>query len=88
MNFYQAVNIFQSRRLCVISRVFNDSGDTLGVMRTSAGILHFFINGQDQGVAANSIPANVYAVVDIYGKCMQVTVNSASNLNTTRGSCK
>ena len=64
------------------------AGDTLGVMRTGAGILHFLINGQDQGVAAHSIPSKAHAVVDIYGKCMQVTINSLHQLDTNRGTCE
>ena len=64
------------------------TGDTLGVMRTSAGLLHFFINGEDQGIAANSIPSRVYAVVDIYGKCTQVTINAVRLLDTNQRSCK
>lgn len=42
-------------------------------MRTSAGVLHFFVNGADQGPAATGVPPRVYAVVDMYGKCAQVT---------------
>ncbi len=46
----------------------------VGVLRTSAGALHFFVNGNDQGAAATGLPATVYAVVDMYGKCAQVTI--------------
>lgn len=45
-------------------------------MRSSKGELIFFINGDSQGVAANNIPSNVYALVNLYGKCGQVTVVS------------
>ncbi|KAJ8320441.1 hypothetical protein KUTeg_002028 [Tegillarca granosa] len=48
--------------------------DKVGVMRTSQGALHFFVNGEDQGVAASSVPADVFAVVDMYGKCAQVSI--------------
>ena len=34
-------------------------GDRVGVMRTSAGALHFFVNGTDQGPAATGIPNRV-----------------------------
>ena len=43
-------------------------------MRTSEGALHFYVNGTDQGMAASGVPANVYAVVDLYGKCAQVSI--------------
>lgn len=38
------------------------------------GELVFYINGVSQGVAANDLPARVYALVDLYGKCAQVTI--------------
>ncbi|KAG8187410.1 hypothetical protein JTE90_009486 [Oedothorax gibbosus] len=49
-------------------------GDTVGVMRTSGGELHFFVNGVDQGASAHQVSGTVYAVVDMYGKCAQVTI--------------
>ncbi|KAL4221121.1 Neuralized-like protein 4 [Mactra antiquata] len=49
-------------------------GDVVGVMRSANGELHFFVNGVDQGSAATDIPPNVYAVIDMYGKCAQVSI--------------
>ncbi|XP_074839129.1 neuralized-like protein 4 isoform X2 [Carettochelys insculpta] len=49
-------------------------GDRVGVQRTPAGELHLWVNGQDCGVAATGLPPRVWAVVDLYGKCTQVTV--------------
>ena len=49
-------------------------GDRVAVMRTSGGILHLYVNGVDQGPAATDIPSCIWAVVDMYGKCAQVTV--------------
>lgn len=57
-----------------------NEGDRVGVMRTSKGELVFFINGESQGVAAQDIPRNVYALVNLYGKCGQVTVTSEETL--------
>lgn len=48
-------------------------------MRTSKGELIFFINGESQGVAAREIPRNVYALINLYGKCGQVTIVSEDN---------
>ena len=45
-----------------------------GMMRHFDGSLHYTINGEDQGVACENIPANVYAVIDLYGQCAQVSV--------------
>ncbi|KAB7508105.1 Neuralized-like protein 4 [Armadillidium nasatum] len=53
-------------------------GDKVGVMRNSRGELLFYVNGDCQGVASCNIPSIVYAVVDMYGKCAQVTLTSPS----------
>ncbi|XP_064459470.1 neuralized-like protein 4 isoform X2 [Ornithodoros turicata] len=53
-------------------------GDKVGVMRTSSGDLVFFVNGHSQGVAATRIPPQIYVVVDLYGKCAQVTIVDSS----------
>ena len=49
-------------------------GSRLGMMRSKEGGLHYTINGQDQGVAIDSVPPNVYAVIDLYGVCAQASV--------------
>jgi len=36
--------------------------------------LVFYINGVSQGVAVSSIPEHVFAVVDVYGDCSQVSI--------------
>lgn len=48
--------------------------DRIGVMRTSKGELVFFINGEAQGEAAANIPKNVFGLVNLYGKCVQVSM--------------
>lgn len=35
----------------------------MGVMRKDMGILHFFVNGMDQGPAAFNIPEHVFGVI-------------------------
>lgn len=49
-------------------------GSRLGMVRAIDGSLHYFINGEDQGIAIDHIPSSVYAVVDLYGICGQVSV--------------
>ncbi|KAH1187930.1 hypothetical protein KIL84_015130 [Mauremys mutica] len=49
-------------------------GDRVGIQRTAAGELRLWVNGRDCGVAATGLPPRVWAVVDLYGKCTQVTV--------------
>ena len=44
------------------------------MMRSKEGGLHYTVNGQDQGVAIDSVPPNVYAVIDLYGVCAQASV--------------
>ncbi|XP_077998138.1 neuralized-like protein 4 [Glandiceps talaboti] len=51
-----------------------NQGDRVGLQRTSAGDLHIYINGIDQGCAAKDLPNVVYAVIDMYGKCAQVSI--------------
>ncbi|XP_054431724.1 neuralized-like protein 4 isoform X4 [Pteronotus mesoamericanus] len=56
------------------------TGARIGMMRTSKGDLHYFINGQDQGAACSGLPPGkeVYAVVDLYGQCVQVSITNAT----------
>lgn len=42
-------------------------GDRIGMVRKVVGELHYFINGLDQGVAADQVPSGVWGVVDLYG---------------------
>lgn len=48
--------------------------DRIGVMRTTADELVFYINGEHQGTAATGLPKTVYALVNLYGKCVQVSI--------------
>ncbi|XP_029862622.1 LOW QUALITY PROTEIN: neuralized-like protein 4 [Aquila chrysaetos chrysaetos] len=54
------------------------TGSRIGMMRTARGDLRYFINGADQGVACSGLPAEVYAVVDLYGQCVQVSLTGAT----------
>lgn len=56
-------------------------GDRIGVMRTAQDELIFYINGESQGVAATNIPKTVYALVNLYGKCVQVSIYPAVSIN-------
>lgn len=58
-------------------------GDRVGVMRTSRGELEFYINNESQGIAATGIPKPVWAVVNLYGKCVQVSMSSLDVEHTT-----
>ncbi|XP_068700240.1 neuralized-like protein 4 isoform X2 [Montipora foliosa] len=51
-----------------------EEGSRLGIMRKSDGTLHFFVNGQDCGVAATGVPSGIYAMIDLYGQCVQISV--------------
>ncbi|GAA6075670.1 neuralized-like protein 4 isoform X1 [Tachysurus ichikawai] len=51
-------------------------GDRVGIQRNGRGDLHLWVNGQDCGPAASGLPSRLWAVVDLYGKCTQVTVVS------------
>ncbi len=56
-----------------------EEGDRVGVCRTKEGDLVFYVNGDSQGVAARNIPKNVHALVNLYGKCGQVSVISGQD---------
>lgn len=47
-------------------------GDRVGMMRKPDGNLHYFINGLDQGVAAQKVPTVVWGVIDLYGMTIKV----------------
>ncbi|XP_060517593.1 neuralized-like protein 4 isoform X2 [Cylas formicarius] len=53
-----------------------NQNDRIGLVRTSEGDLIFYINGESQGVAVEGLPNSVYAIVDLYGKCVQVSITS------------
>lgn len=51
------------------------AGSRLGMMRSAEdGSLHYTINGEDQGIAIECVPPNIYAVIDLYGQCAQVSI--------------
>lgn len=70
------------------------TGFRIGVLRHTNGDLHFYLNGDDQGVACEHVPPGntlafdveqplifftvlgVFAVIDLYGQCSQVTITS------------
>lgn len=47
-------------------------GTVLGLLVDGSGCLHLFVNGMDQGVAAQDIPSPCYPLIDLYGQCEQV----------------
>lgn len=64
------------------------TGDRVGVVRRANGVLHFYVNGQDQGPAAGHVPESIYGVVDLYGQAAQVSIvdHSPATPPTTEGS--
>uniref|UniRef100_A0A336MFI2 CSON000929 protein n=1 Tax=Culicoides sonorensis TaxID=179676 RepID=A0A336MFI2_CULSO len=57
-----------------------EESDKIGVVRTANGDLVFYVNGESQGVAAVEIPEVVYAVVNLYGKCVQISALPTDSL--------
>lgn len=55
-------------------------GTVLGMLVDSSGCLHLFVNGMDQGVAAQDIPSPCYPLIDLYGQCEQVRTNNCNIL--------
>ena len=56
-------------------------GDSVGVMCTHLKELHFYVNGQDQGVAKTCLSFPVWAVVDLYGKCSKVSISGCDSFS-------
>lgn len=56
------------------------SGTRLGVMRSADKSLEFYKNGIPQGLACTIPHNNIYAVVDLYGQCAQVSIPSGTSV--------
>jgi len=52
-----------------------DIGDAVGIARVGK-TLKFYVNGIDQGTAEDNLPPVVYPIVDLYGKCTQISIVS------------
>ena len=50
-------------------------GNRVGLLRHADKTLHYYLDGEDQGVACWNIPEEVYAVIDLYGQCAQVSLS-------------
>lgn len=44
----------------------------LGLLVDTSSCLHLYVNGMDQGVAAQDVPSPCYPFIDLYGQCEQV----------------
>lgn len=51
-----------------------NEGDHISIMRTTQGELVFSVNGESKGIAAIGVAKPVWAVVSLYGKCIQVSI--------------
>lgn len=49
-------------------------GDRVGMMRKASGDIHYFINGLDQGIAAQRVAHSVWGVIDLYGMTIRVSI--------------
>ena len=58
--------------------------DTVGIVRIGRQ-LKFYVNGTDQGTAEDSLPPVVYPMVDLYGKCTQVSIVLPGKLYSNNG---
>ena len=57
----------------------------MGVVRKDSGVLHFFVNGEDQGPAASAVPDRVYGVIDLYGQAAQATIIDGNDFRSPDG---
>lgn len=56
------------------------AGIRLGVMRSADKSLEFYKDGVPQGVSCTVPHNNIYAVVDLYGQCAQVSIPSGTSI--------
>jgi len=55
----------------------------VGMSRNSGdGALHFWLNGTDMGPACYDVSPNIYAVIDLYGQCSQVSIIHPESLHS------
>ena len=54
-------------------------GTVLGLLVDANSCLHLYVNGMDQGVAAQDIPSPCYPFIDLYGQCEQVCKHMLPN---------
>ncbi|KAF5281234.1 hypothetical protein FQA39_LY05120 [Lamprigera yunnana] len=57
-------------------------GDRVGVVRKESGLLHFFVNGVDQGIAASNVAEKVYGVIDLYGQAVEAAIIDRFDYNS------
>lgn len=72
-------NTITNRYLCNLDCL--SVGSKVGMMRKSDGMLHFFINGEDMGAAPIEVPSSVFAVIDLYGQCAQVSITRVGDVS-------
>lgn len=48
-------------------------GTVLGLLVDANSCLHLYVNGMDQGAAAQDIPSPCFPFIDLYGQCEQVS---------------
>lgn len=56
-------------------------GDKIGLKRTQEGNLKFYINGEEMGVAASNLPEMVFAVIELFGNTVAVSIISNKQQN-------
>ena len=50
------------------------AGDTVGLLHSCSGTLHFFLNGVHMVRLPCIVPKDVYGLVDLYGQCVKVSL--------------
>lgn len=63
-------------------------GTVLGLLVDANSCLHLYVNGMDQGVAAQDIPSPCYPFIDLYGQCEQVGTGRPQPFKRTTRSIK
>ena len=62
-------------------------GSTIGLLIDEDSRLHLYINGLDQGIAATDLPLYIYAVIDLYGQCEQISIVGTTSDSLYSNNC-
>lgn len=57
----------------------------LGLLVDANSCLHLYVNGMDQGAAAQDIPSPCYPFIDLYGQCEQVSGGPSTSRSNAKG---
>ncbi|XP_070561319.1 uncharacterized protein [Ptychodera flava] len=69
-----------------LNLAFISEGDRIAIIQLPNKTLRYYYNGKDQGIAFRNIPEDVYPLIAVTGRCLQISiVDKLSNINVPSG---